>query len=196
VKIKAKYKITTDSKHEQPIADNILDRQFNVSAANKVWTTDITYVWTNQGWLYLAIVVDLYSRQIIGWSVQDHMRTQLCLDALTMAWQRRLPAHGIIHHSDRGSQYASEEYRNQLKRYNMTQSMSRKGNCWDNSPTERVFRTLKSEWLHRFRFQTKHEARQAIWDYITYYNSERKHSALNYQTPMEFERAHQLKKAS
>ncbi|NYZ70464.1 IS3 family transposase, partial [Endozoicomonas sp. SM1973] len=173
-----------------------LNRKFNVSTVNKVWTTDITYVWTNQGWLYLAIVVDLYSRQIIGWSVQDNMRSQLCLDALAMAWHCRLPAHGIIHHSDRGSQYASEEYRNQLKSYGMIQSMSRKGNCWDNSPTERVFRTLKSEWLHRFNFQTKDDARQAIWDYITYYNSERRHSALNYQTPMEFERVHQLKKAS
>ena len=183
-----RFKATTDSNHDYPIADNLLNREFDVEAPNQVWTTDITYVWTLQGWMYLAIVVDLYSRQIIGWSVQDHMRTSLCLDALEMAWWRRGRPDGVLHHSDRGSQYASKDYQKQLQAYGMTCSMSRKGNCWDNSPTERVFRTLKSEWLNRFKFSKKELAKRAIWDYVTYYNSERSHSLLGYMSPMEFER--------
>jgi putative transposase len=132
-----RYKNTTDSNHDLHICENLLDRKFQPEKPNQVWTTDITYIWTAQGWLYLAIVVDLFSRKIIGWSVQDHMRTSLCKDALIMAWWRRKKPKGVMHHSDRGSQYASNEYRQLLRDYGMEQSVSRKGNCWDNSPTER-----------------------------------------------------------
>ena len=193
---KPRFKVTTNSNHNEPITDNLLNREFDVDQPNKVWTTDITYLWTHQGWLYVAVVVDLFSRQIIGWSIQDHMRTSLCLDALKMAWFRRKRPMGVMHHSDRGSQYASYEYRNQLKNYGMIQSMSRKGNCWDNSPTERVFRTLKSEWLNRFDFQTKTEATKEVWNYISYYNSDRIHSTLDYQTPMVYEKQYFLREAS
>lgn len=196
VKQKLRFKKTTDSQHQNPIAENVLDRQFEVTKPNEVWTTDITYLWTNQGWLYIAIVVDLFSRQIIGWSIQDHMKTSLCINALQMAWFRRGCPKGVLHHSDRGSQYASEEYRNLLKTCQMTQSMSRKGNCWDNSPTERVFRTLKSEWLSRFNFQTKAEAEKEVWSYVSYYNCDRAHSKLGYLSPMAFEEQYDLMKAS
>lgn len=187
VQQKLRYKNTTDSAHELKVCDNLLDRKFSVEAANQVWTTDITYIWTAQGFLYLAIVLDLFSRKIIGWSVQDHMRTSLCNEALTMAWWRRKRPKSVLHHSDRGSQYASHEYRQLLADYGMKQSMSRKGNCWDNSPTERVFRTLKSEWLNRFCFKTKAEAKGAVWDYISYYNVDRIHSKLGYVSPAQFE---------
>jgi putative transposase len=187
VKQKLRYKNTTDSAHDLKICDNLLDRKFSPDVINQVWTTDITYIWTAQGWLYLAIVVDLFSRKIIGWSVQDHMRTSLCKEALTMAWWRRKRPKEVLHHSDRGSQYASIEYRQLLEDYGMKQSMSRKGNCWDNSPTERVFRTLKSEWLNRFSFKTKAEAKGAVWDYISYYNVDRIHSTLGYVSPAQFE---------
>ena len=188
-----RFKVTTDSKHHYSIADNLLHRNFNVAKPNQVWTTDITYLWTNEGWLYLAVVIDLFSRQIIGWSIQDNMRTQLCLDALNMAWWRRKKPLGVMHHSDRGSQYASDDYQKTLDSMGMISSMSKKGDCWDNSPTERVFRTLKSEWLNRFNFQTKQSAEQAVWDYISYYNSIRSHSLLGYISPMEFEQQMTLK---
>lgn len=196
VKKKHRFKVTTDSQHTDPVAENILNREFDVTEPDKVWTTDITFVWTNEGWLYLAIVMDLFSRQIIGWSIQDHMRTSLCLDALKMAWMRRKRPAGVLHHSDRGSQYASGEYREQLTAYSMVQSMSRKGNCWDNSPTERAFRTLKSEWLNRFNFQTKTDAIREVWSYISYYNRDRAHSTLNYQTPMAYEEQYFLQKVA
>lgn len=184
---KRRYKNTTASAHDLAVCGNLLDRQFSPEAANQVWTTDITYIWTAQGFLYLAVVVDLFSRKIIGWSVADHLRTSLCKDALTMAWWRRKRPKNVLHHSDRGSQYASHDYRQLLEKYGMTQSMSRKGNCWDNSPTERVFRTLKSEWLDRFGFKTKDEAEAAVWDYISYYNVDRIHSTLGYVSPAQFE---------
>lgn len=184
-----RFRATTDSQHTYKIADNALNRQFNPVAPNQVWCSDITYLWTNEGWCYLAVVIDLYSRQLVGWSVQDHMRTSLCTDALTMAWWNRKRPQGVLHHSDRGSQYASDDYQKHLTRYGMKASMSRKGNCWDNSPTERVFRTLKSEWLNRFNFQSKAEAKAAVWEYMTYYNAHRRHSVLGYQSPMEFEQS-------
>lgn len=187
VKQKLRYKNTTDSDHDLAVCDNLLARNFQPEKPNQVWTTDITYIWTMQGWVYLAIVVDLFSRKIIGWSVQDNMRTSLCKDALQIAWWRRKPPNGVMHHSDRGSQYASHEYRQLLTDYDMVQSMSRKGNCWDNSPTERVFRTLKSEWLNRFSFKTRDEAKAAVWDYISYYNVDRIHSTLGYVSPAQFE---------
>jgi transposase InsO family protein len=187
VKQKLRYKNTTDSSHDWQVAENLLDRNFQPEKPNQVWTTDITYIWTAQGWLYLAIVVDLFSRKIIGWATQDHMRTALCKEALLMAWWRRKRPEKVMHHSDRGSQYASIEYRQLLADVGMTQSMSRKGNCWDNSPTERVFRTLKSEWLNRFGFKTRAEAKAAAWDYISYYNVDRIHSTLGYVSPVQFE---------
>jgi putative transposase len=140
-----RFKATTASDHNDAISPNHLNRQFDVTAPNKVWTTDITYVWTLEGWLYVAVVIDLFSRQVVGWSMDDHMRTSLCVNALQMVFWRRKPEPGLRHHSDRGSQYASHEYRAHLGMMKMQQSMSRKGNCWDNSPTERFFRSLKYE---------------------------------------------------
>lgn len=145
VKPRRRFVLTTDSKHSYPIAPNILDRQFNPAQPNQVWTTDITYIWTLQGWLYLAVVIDLYSRRVIGWSLDKQMKQSLVIRALLMAINLRNPPHGLIHHSDRGSQYASHAYQQLLKQRGMVCSMSRKGNCWDNSPTERFFSSLKRE---------------------------------------------------
>jgi putative transposase len=190
-----RFKLTTDSRHAFPVAANILDRNFDVNAPNRVWTADISYVWTFEGWLYLAIVMDLYSRQIVGWAMDKRMKKQLVLDALAMAYWQRKPSNGLLHHSDRGSQYACHEYQKQLKFYGMTASMSRKGNCWDNAPTERYFRSLKSERLTACRFITRDEAQNEILDYITYYNSIRLHSTLGYLPPMVYEKEQLLKAA-
>ncbi|MDD5266656.1 MAG: IS3 family transposase [Methylococcales bacterium] len=183
-----RFKVTTDSNHNEAISPNILDRNFDVVAPNKVWTTDITYVWTLEGWLYVAIVLDLFSRQIVVWSIADHMRTSLCTNALQMAFWRRKSEPGLLHHSDRGSQYASEEYRNHLNIMKIEQSMSRKGNCWDNAPTERFFRSLKHEQLNYERFRTKEAAKLSVIDYVAFYNGKRAHSKLGYQSPLDFER--------
>ena len=180
--------MTTDSDHNETISPNRLDRNFDVAKPNQVWTTDITYVWTLEGWLYVAVVLDLFSRQIVGWALSDHLRTSLCVDALQMAFGRRKPEPGLLHHSDRGSQYASHEYRKHLNIMKMNQSMSRKGNCWDNSPTERFFRSLKYEQLNYEKFRTKEAAKLSIIDYLAFYNSRRIHSKLGYQSPMNFER--------
>jgi putative transposase len=160
----------------------------NVVAPNKVWTTDITYVWTLEGWLYVAIVLDLFSRQIAGWAIDDHMQTSLCIRALQMAFWRRKPERGLLHHSDRGSQYASYDYRKHLAIMGMEQSMSRKGNCWDNAPTERFFRSLKHEQLNYEKFRTKEAAKLSVIDYLAFYNGKRTHSKLGYKTPLDFER--------
>ncbi|WP_299371750.1 IS3 family transposase [uncultured Kiloniella sp.] len=171
----------------------IYDRQFDVVAPNQVWTTDITYVWTLEGWLYVAVVIDLFSRQVVGWAIVDHMRTALCVKALQMAFWRRKPEPGLLHHSDRGSQYASHEYRSHLSVMKMKQSMSRKGNCWDNSPTERFFLSLKYEQLNYEKFKTKEKGKEkekerlSIIDYLAFYNGKRSHSKLGYQSPMQFE---------
>lgn len=183
-----RYKVTTDSRHSFPIAPNVLDRQFDVSEPNKVWTADITYIWTLEGWLYLAIVMDLFSRQIVGWAMDSRIKNQLTLDALAMAYWRRKPQAGLIHHSDRGSQYACYDYQERLKQYGMISSMSKKGDCWDNAPTERFFRSLKSERLSDFRFVTRKAACVEVLDYITYYNADRLHSTLGYKTPFEYEK--------
>jgi putative transposase len=183
-----RFKVTTDSDHNEAISPNLLNRQFDVAAPNKVWTTDITYVWTLEGWLYVAIVIDLFSRQVVGWSIADHMRTSLCVNALQMAFWRRKPESGLMHHSDRGSQYASHEYRSHLGIMRMQQSMSRKGDCWDNAPTERFFRSLKHEQLNYEKFRTKESAKLSIIDYLAFYNGKRMHSTLSYQSPLEFER--------
>ena len=190
-----RFKLTTDSKHSLPVASNILDRKFDVQVPNTVWTADISYVWTYEGWLYLSVVMDLYSRQIVGWATNEQMKKQLVLDALAMAYWQRKPSKGLLHHSDRGSQYASHEYQRQLQFYGMTASMSRKGNCWDNAPTERFFRSLKSERLTACRFVTRNQAKNEILDYITFYNSIRLHSTLGYLSPMAYEKEQYLKVA-
>jgi transposase InsO family protein len=183
-----RYKVTTDSRHSFAIAPNLLDRQFDVQAPNTVWTADISYVWTLQGWLYLAVVMDLFSRQIVGWAMDKRMKTDLVLNALAMANWHRKPPKGLLHHSDRGSQYACPDYRRRLDHYGMRASMSRKGDCWDNAPTERFFGSLKSERLRLCRFGTRASAKVEILDYITYYNGLRLHSTLGYLSPIEYEK--------
>lgn len=183
-----RYRVTTDSRHSFPVAPNVLNRQFEVEKPNQVWTADISYVWTFQGWLYLAVVMDLFSRQIVGWAIDKRMKKQLTLDALAMAYWRRKPDAGLVHHSDRGSQYACNAYRRRLADYGIVASMSRKGNCWDNAPMERFFRSLKSERLSDYRFATRQAARIEIIDYICYYNAIRLHSAIGYQSPMAYEK--------
>jgi transposase InsO family protein len=181
-------KVTTDSRHSFPVAPNILNRQFDVAEPDRVWTADITYVWTLAGWLYLAVVMDLFSRQIIGWAMAKNIKKQLVMDALSMALWRRKPAAGLLHHSDRGSQYACHDYQKLLSDWHMVPSMSRKGDCWDNAPTERFFRSLKSERLDYCRFTDRKAAKMEILDYITFYNSSRLHSTLGYRSPMDYEK--------
>jgi len=188
VRYPKKFKVTTDSNHSDAISPNTLDRQFTVESPNEAWATDITYVWTLEGWVYVAVVIDLFSRQVVGWGINDHMRTSLCVEALQMAFWRRKPKSGLLHHSDRGSQYASKDYRNHLEVMKMEQSMSRKGNCWDNSPTERFFRSLKYEQLNYERFRTKEAAKLSIIDYLAFYNGKRMHSTLGYKSPLVFEK--------
>lgn len=184
---KRRYRVTTDSKHGLPIAPNLLDRKFEPAAPNQVWTADITYLWTAEGWLYLAVVLDLFNREVIGWSLKPRMTTDLATDALTMAWFRRRPAPGVLHHSDRGSQYASMAYQGKLAEYGMTCSMSRKGNCWDNSPTESWFNSFKNERYHGTRYATQAEMTAASFEYIeVFYNRKRQHSTLGYKSPVQF----------
>lgn len=184
---KRRYKATTDSKHALPVAANLLDRNFAPAAPNEAWSADITYVWTDEGWLYLAVVLDLFNREIVGWSIKPRMTTDIVMDALTMAWFRRQPAPGLIHHSDRGSQYASAVFQTKLTEYGMICSMSRKGNCWDNAPTESFFGSLKNERVHSTRYATRDEAIADLFDYIeVFYNRSRRHSTLGYHSPLQF----------
>jgi putative transposase len=187
-KTKRKFKATTDSNHSQPIAPNLLARQFHVARPNRYWVGDISYIPTHEGWLYLAVVIDLYSRNIVGWSMSSHMKAELVNKALLMAiWQRK-PAKGLIWHTDRGSQYASDSHRKILQDHQVIQSMSRKGNCWDNAVSESFFHTLKTELTHQCKFKSRQEAKHAIFEYIeVFYNRIRIHSANNYLSPMEFE---------
>jgi transposase InsO family protein len=179
---------TTDSNHNFPIAPNRLDRNFGALAPNEKWVADITYIHTDEGWLFLATVLDLFSRKIVGWAMRDHMRTELPLAALMMAVQKQKPQAGFIHHSDRGSQYASHAYRQALEAAGAVPSMSRKGNCWDNAPAESFFHTLKTELVHHKHYATKEAAKRDLFHYIeTYYNRTRIHSALGYITPMQKE---------
>jgi putative transposase len=179
---------TTDSNHDLPVAENLLDRQFNPSAANEVWLADITYIWTRESWLYLAAVEDLYSRRVVGWAMAEYMESRLVVDALEMAVQRRLPEQGLLAHSDRGSQYASEHYQRLLAQHGIACSMSRRANCWDNAPMESFFASLKKELVHDADFATRAEARAAIFEYIeVFYNSKRRHSSLGYVSPAEYE---------
>jgi putative transposase len=186
-----KFRVTTtDSNHDLPIADNILDRQFNPSEANEVWVADITYIPTLEGFLYLAAVEDLYSRRIVGWSMDDNMESRLVVDALAMAVQRRLPDEELLVHSDRGSQYASEHYQRLLGRHGITCSMSRRADCWDNAPMESFFASLKKELVHDARFATRAAARAAIFEYIeVFYNRQGRHSSLGYVSPAEYEQS-------
>jgi len=179
-----KFKVTTDSKHDMPVAPNLLERNFEVSEPDRVYCADITYIWTAEGWLYLAVVIDLCSRKIVGWSMSSRMKAQLVCDALTMAiWQRK-PKAGLIHHSDRGSQYASKAFKRLLKAHGIQGSMSRKGDCWDNSVVESFFGSLKQERVQWKSYQTRSEAQQDILEYITmFYNSWRLHSYLGYMSP-------------
>jgi transposase InsO family protein len=187
-KHKRKFKATTDSNHHLPVHENRLNRSFDVESANKSWAADITYIWTREGWLYLAVILDLFSRRIIGWSMQDRLEKQLVIDALLMALGRRQSVAGILHHSDRGSQYASKEYQNLLKEAGISCSMSRKANCWDNAVVESFFSTLKREWVQGKTYRTRTEARADIFYYIeTWYNRKRRHSTLGYLSPAEFE---------
>ncbi|WP_420794306.1 IS3 family transposase [Sphingosinicella microcystinivorans] len=179
---------TTDSRHYLPIAPNLLAQRFEATAPNRVWLADISYIPTGEGWLYLAAVLDLATRKIVGWAMRDHMRTELTLAALMMAAQRQRPARGLVHHSDRGSQYAAGAYVDQLTAIGATASMSRTGNCYDNAPMESFFHTLKVELVHQCRWATHVEARQALFGYIEgYYNRHRMHSALGYLTPEQAE---------
>jgi putative transposase len=184
---KRKYKATTNSNHSLPIAPNLLDRQFAVVQPNRVWSSDITYIATDEGWLYLTVVIDLFSRQVVGWSMKAHMKTDLVIDALHMAWFRRHPEPGLIFHSDRGSQYCAHEFRDALKGYSMQSSMSRKGDCWDNAPTESLWGSLKVARIHGRRFETRRQAMDEIIDWLTFYNHRRLHSTLGYVSPMKFE---------
>lgn len=189
-KTKRKFRCTTDSNHAHPVAENIVDRDFNPKAANRTWTADITYVWTAEGWLYLAAVEDLYSRQIVGWSMGSRIDSRLVVDALEMALARRQPGEGLVAHSDRGSQYASVQYQGLLARHGITCSMSRRANCWDNSPMESFFASLKKELVHDENYATRTEARASLFEYIEmFYNRIRRHSSLGYKSPVEYERA-------
>ena len=179
---------TTDSNHDQPLAPNLLKDRAPASRINEVWVTDITYIPTDEGWLYLAGILDVYSRKIVGWSVSATLATGLCLDALTMALQQRRPSKGLIHHSDRGVQYASREYRHALHAAALVPSMSRRANCYDNALAESFWSTLKIECLHRTHFHTRAEASLAVFDFIEcFYNPHRRHSSLGYRSPVAFE---------
>ena len=187
------FQHTTDSKHHLPVAENILARRFYAERPNQRWVTDITYVWTQQGWLYLAVVIDLFSRRVVGWSMANHMRTELVINALTMALGTRAPEKDLLHHSDRGSQYASIAYQRALKQHGIAVSMSRRGECYDNAVAESFFGTLKTELIHRQTWPTHASARSAIHDYIElFYNRKRRHSTLGYRTPAEFEAHYEL----
>ena len=189
VKPKRKYKVTTDSNHQLPVAKNVLNREFSPSAPNQAWGSDITYLWTQQGWIYLAVVIDLYSRRVVGWAIDRRMKKALVIRALMMAVNLRKPPAGLICHSDRGSQYASRDYQKLLRQHGLICSMSRKGNCWDNAPVERFFSSLKREWTGDRWYRTRQEAIADVREYVAaYYNSKRLHSTLGYTTPMNYEK--------
>jgi len=183
-----KFKVTTDSAHNKPIFENILNRDFTTTAINQKWVGDITYVPTHEGWLYLAVIIDLHSRAVIGWSMSKRMKKDLVCDALLMALFKRKFPKDVVMHTDRGSQYCSKKYRAIIKNNKLIGSMSRKGNCWDNAIAESFFHTLKTELIHINRYVTRADARQSIFQYIEgYYNQKRMHSAIDYRTPIEVE---------
>lgn len=183
-----RFRVTTQSRHNFPVAPNLLARNFWATVPNQKWLADITYVRTGQGWLYLSIVLDLYARLVVGWAIEPYLRDTLTLKALNMALNCRKPPPGLLHHSDRGSQYASDRYRNLLAEQHTVASMSRTGNVYDNAPMESFFATLKSELIHRRHYQSHREAKSDIFEYIeVFYNRQRRHSALNYLSPVQYE---------
>lgn len=187
-KTRKKFKVTTNSKHNKPVHDNVLDRQFKAIEPNQSWVSDITYIPTHAGWLYLAVIIDLYSRRVIGWAMSDRMKDQLVTGALKMALFRRKVRSNLLLHSDRGSQYASDNMQKLLRHNNIICSMSRKGNCWDNAVAESVFHLLKTECVYHEHYLTRHDAKKSIFDYIeVFYNRKRKHSYLGYRSPEEYE---------
>ena len=187
-KTRRKFKVTTDSKHNKPIHDNILARNFAPAEPNQSWVSDLTYIHTNEGWLYLAVIIDLYSRKVIGWAMSDRMKDQLVTDALKMALFRRKVRSNLLLHSDRGSQYASDNMQQLLRQNNIMCSMSRKGNCWDNAVAESFFHSLKTECVYHEHYKTRLDARQSVFDYLeVFYNRKRKHSYLGYRSPEEYE---------
>ncbi len=195
-KQKKKFKVTTDSRHNLPVSPDLLKRDFDVSEPDRVYCSDITYIWTTEGWLYLAIILDLFSRRVVGWSMGSRLTKRLVSDALHMALWRRRPSPGLIFHSDRGSQYCSKDFQQILKRHKMVSSMSRKGDCWDNSVVESFFGKLKTERVFDSIYLTREEARRDIVVYIEmFYNSKRRHSSLGYLSPKEFEEVMAVKKA-
>ena len=198
VRHRKKYKVTTNSNHKQPVFENLVERDFDIDQPDQMYAADITYVWTQEGWLYLAVVIDLCTRKVVGWSMSSRMKAQLVCDALQMAIWRRRPQAGLIHHSDRGSQYASKAFRRLLKAHGIEGSMSRKGDCWDNAVVESFFGTLKQERVQWRNYQTRSEAQQDILEYISmFYNSRRLHSHLGYMSPNDFERQlTEMKKAA
>ena len=186
---KRRYRRTTDSRHNFPISANLLARRFAVMRPNAAWVTDITYIWTLEGWLYLAVILDLFSRRIVGWSMNERIDRQLVMDCLQMALAHRQPPDGLIHHSDRGSQYASHDYQRLLADHRIVGSMSRRGDCWDNAVAESFFASLKTELVYQSQWQTRAAARTAIFEYIeSFYNRRRRHSSLAYLSPADFER--------
>jgi putative transposase len=186
---------TTDSRHGRPVADNVLARGFTPAGPNAAWSADITYIPTADGWLYLAVVEDLFSRMIVGWAMDGAMASRLVVDALEMAVRRRLPGAGLVAHSDRGGQYASDHYRSLLRRHGITCSMSRAAQCWDNAPVESLFASLKRELVHDERYTSRDQARASIFEYVeAFYNRVRLHSSLGYVSPAEYERAHNPKR--
>lgn len=183
-----KFKATTDSKHSNPVAPNLLNREFTANKANQKWVGDITYIWTTEGWLYLATVIDLFSRRVVGWSMSNRMTKALVNQALRSAINSRRPSRGLLWHTDRGSQYASTSHRKLLKKYGIIQSMSRKGNCWDNSVAESFFHTLKTGLTNHKQYKTREEAQQDIFEYIEiFYNRKRLHSTNDYWSPVDYE---------
>ena len=188
---KQKFKVTTDSRHNLPAAPNLLDRQFAVSAPNRVWVTDITYVATEEGWLYLAGIKDLFNGELVGYALGERMTQNLVMQALFRAVAARRPERGLVHHSDRGSQYCAQAYQRLLRQFGMQVSMSRKGNCWDNAPMESCWGSLKNELIHHHRFATRRDAQQAITEYIEiFYNRIRKQARLGYLSPAAFMQKH------
>lgn len=187
---KKKFKVTTDSNHTYAVFDNILNRDFNTTSVNQKWVGDVTYIYTEEGWMYLAVIIDLYSRAVIGWSMDKTMKKRLVCDALMMAlFKRKFPKRVIVH-SDRGSQYCSNSYKKIIKNYGLIGSMSRKGNCWDNAIAESFFHTLKVELIHENHYRSREMAKQSVFQYIEcYYNQKRLHSAIDYRAPNELEYA-------
>ena len=195
---KRRFRITTDSRHGLPVAPNLLDRNFTAAMPNQIWAGDVTYIPTDEGWMYLSVVIDLFSRRIVGWSMRDDMRSEIVVAALEMAWYQRSPDKdaGLIFHSDRGSQYASREFNEVLNECGITPSMSRKGNCWDNACSETLFASLKVERLHGMRFATIRQAKDETLSWLLWYNQTRLHSTLNYVSPMQFEQRWQANEKS